>query len=142
MIVKEVVENCKEIELANTFPQYFKENSVKKQLIDNEFTQIYTYFTNNIICAFIQFDIMYERAELVQIEVLREFRRKNIGTELLELMLEICKSKNVKSITLEVRKNNLAAINLYKKFGFTPISVRKKYYENKIDAILMEKEMI
>ena len=39
-------------------------------------------------------------------------------------------------ITLEVNHTNLIAINLYKKYGFKPVSVRKNYYGSS-DAILM-----
>jgi len=43
---------------------------------------------------------------------------------------------SVETVTLEVAVNNEAAINLYKKFGFEIIHIRKKYY-NGIDAYLM-----
>ena len=34
--------------------------------------------------------------------------------------------------------DNVKAINLYKKYGFKQVAIRKKYY-NGIDGILMEK---
>ena len=40
-------------------------------------------------------------------------------------------------MTLEVRHTNLTAQNLYRRFGFVPAGVRKKYYENTDDAIIM-----
>ena len=45
------------------------------------------------------------------------------------------------NITLEVRKDNISAINLYKKYGFVEKALRKGYYKG-IDGILMEKEMM
>ena len=45
------------------------------------------------------------------------------------------------SITLEVNSNNLAAIELYKKYGFKNVGLRKKYYNNTFDAIIMTKEL-
>ena len=44
-----------------------------------------------------------------------------------------------KSITLEVNKNNIPALNLYKKFNFNEVAIRKGYY-NGIDGILMERK--
>jgi ribosomal-protein-alanine N-acetyltransferase len=41
------------------------------------------------------------------------------------------------SFTLEVRHTNAAAQELYRRFGFVPAGVRKKYYENTDDAIVM-----
>ena len=45
------------------------------------------------------------------------------------------------NITLEVRKDNIPAINLYKKHGFFEKAIRKGYYKG-TDGILMEKEMM
>ena len=47
--------------------------------------------------------------------------------------------KNLAFLTLEVRKSNISAISLYKSFGFCEVGVRKKYYENTEDAVLMTK---
>ena len=40
-------------------------------------------------------------------------------------------------MTLEVRHTNTTAQKLYERFGFVPAGVRKKYYENRDDAIVM-----
>jgi [ribosomal protein S18]-alanine N-acetyltransferase len=39
--------------------------------------------------------------------------------------------------TLEVRASSTGAQELYRRFGFAPAGVRKKYYENSEDAIVM-----
>ena len=44
-----------------------------------------------------------------------------------------------KNITLEVKKDNIPAISLYKSVGFVEKAIRKGYYQG-IDGILMEKE--
>ena len=45
------------------------------------------------------------------------------------------------NITLEVRISNEIARNLYKKFGFREVSLRKYYYGDE-DGILMEKQVM
>ena len=45
-----------------------------------------------------------------------------------------------KSCTLDVRKSNLRAINVYNKLGFKEIYVRKAYYNDGEDDIVMKKE--
>ena len=72
--------------------------------------------------------------EIFEIAVRNSEKRKGLASELLS------KLPNDKEIFLEVNENNIAAINLYKKFGFEQISIRKKYYNNKDDAIIMKKE--
>ncbi|MBN1406372.1 MAG: ribosomal protein S18-alanine N-acetyltransferase [Calditrichaceae bacterium] len=64
-----------------------------------------------------------------------EFRKQGLGKVLLENILN--KFKDFNTAYLEVRKSNIAAINLYKKFAFTELYVREKYYSNKEDAIVM-----
>ena len=44
------------------------------------------------------------------------------------------------TITLEVRKSNLVAIHIYEKYGFKTVTIRKNYYSNNEDALLMLKE--
>ncbi|NDG67361.1 MAG: hypothetical protein EBY23_10730 [Actinobacteria bacterium] len=41
------------------------------------------------------------------------------------------------ALTLEVRMSNTPAQELYRRFGFVPAGVRKKYYENVEDAMVM-----
>ena len=47
------------------------------------------------------------------------------------------RERGFQDITLEVRNTNAAAQDLYRRFGFVPAGIRKKYYENTDDAIVM-----
>lgn len=141
MIEKITVENCKKEELKNSFPHVFDTIDVNEMFINNNFTQLFTYIVDDKIAAFIMYDLIYERCELTQIEVLEEYRHHKIASKLLTHMIDDCKKNNIVNITLEVRINNEAAINLYKKFDFKQVAIRKGYYQG-IDGILMEKEMM
>ena len=56
-------------------------------------------------------------------------------------MIEAAVKENIHSLTLEVRVNNIAAINLYKKLGFQEAGIRKGYYtDTGEDALIMWKE--
>jgi ribosomal-protein-alanine N-acetyltransferase len=61
------------------------------------------------------------------------------GSKLMQLFLDEIKVKGVISAGLEARHHNMAALALYKKFGFKIISTRAKYYSNGDDAIVMLK---
>lgn len=74
----------------------------------------------------------------MNIVVRKDKRGFKIGSALLKKIFEISKKLNAKTITLEVNEKNLPALNLYKKYGFYQIGLRKKYY-NEEDAILLEK---
>ena len=82
-----------------------------------------------------------DEGHVTNIVTKKDKRGNNIGTLMLEEIIKIAKSKDMKSITLEVNVNNKIAINLYKKYDFKEVGVRPKYYNNIDDAIIMTKEI-
>jgi len=71
------------------------------------------------------------------------YRRLGIAQRLLAHTLLDAHQSGGKKAFLEVRKGNLAARNLYGKFGFEEIGIRKKYYQdNGEDAVMMNLEII
>ena len=106
----------------------------KQELKVNIYSKIAVYKENDIL-GFLVYDLIYDRIELEYIGVKKEYRKKNIGSKLMEYLI----NKNL-SISLEVDISNINAINLYEKYGFKKVSIRKNYYEGK-DAYLMLKEV-
>lgn len=88
---------------------------------------------NGEVVGYIVFSKILDEVHLENIAVDERWRRKGIGSKLLEFLIEKNKES---SIFLEVRPSNTPAINLYKKYGFKKIGIRKKYYVNE-DAIIM-----
>lgn len=127
--------------LSELFPKILTSKSVKEDIKNNQFTNYLTYLVNGEPVAFINYYIMYERAEIININVLEEYQNQKIASKLLEYTVNECISHNVKSITLEVKETNIKAIHLYEKFDFSKVAVRRKYYQG-IDGILMEKELM
>ncbi|MFQ5905278.1 MAG: ribosomal protein S18-alanine N-acetyltransferase [bacterium] len=68
----------------------------------------------------------------------RPYWRKGIASKLLSRLLESAQERGFKTVTLEVRVSNAAAISLYRKFGFKEVAIRRNYYpdENE-DAVVM-----
>ena len=65
-------------------------------------------------------------------------RRLRVGQHLLKELLLQAKEMKGELCFLEVRVSNIAAYNLYRKFGFQIHSIRKKYYtDNGEDAYLL-----
>lgn len=76
-------------------------------------------------------------AHVTNIAVDPDWQRRGVATELL---LELCwkaRERGCQGMSLEVRVSNTAAQALYARFGFAPAGVRRKYYENVEDAIIM-----
>jgi ribosomal-protein-alanine N-acetyltransferase len=52
--------------------------------------------------------------------------------------MDLAKRERRDIITLEVRESNRVAIAFYEHFGFTPVGVRREYYQDdKENAVLM-----
>ncbi len=85
--------------------------------------------------------LVCDNGDVTNIAVHPDYRREGIGRKILDLMIDICKEREIKSITLEVRDGNIPAYNLYLKEGFVVNGRRKKYYKGIDDAILMIKEL-
>ena len=88
--------------------------------------------------GFAGINIILDEAHIANIVVKKNQRRIGIGSRLLEELIIKAKSCTA-SITLEVNKENLVAISLYKKYGFQILGKRKKYYNNTHDAYIMTK---
>lgn len=72
------------------------------------------------------------------VAVRAQHRRKRIGTELLQRILEQGLKMGAKAAFLEVRRSNLSAQALYKNSGFSPIAMRTNYYSDpREDAVVM-----
>ncbi len=82
-------------------------------------------------------------AHITNLSIHPDYRNKKLAHRLLLAMIDECYKDKIKFITLEVRVSNVKAINLYEKFGFKSLGVRKKYYQdNNEDAYIMWSENI
>ena len=98
----------------------------------NPYLKIKGYYINDNIVGVIVYEDIFNRFEIDYIVVDSQYRRQGIASKLLESVINL----NPENITLEVREDNISAINLYKKYGFEIVRKREKYYGN-IDGLLM-----
>ena len=104
-----------------------------EKIINSPYEKIFVYQEENKIIGFIHLNELAEEAEIINIVVAENNRKKGIGNQLLVYVIDKVKTKKV---TLEVEIDNNPAIKLYKKNGFKILSIRKSYYNGK-DAYLM-----
>ncbi|MEW8972721.1 MAG: ribosomal protein S18-alanine N-acetyltransferase [Tissierellaceae bacterium] len=82
--------------------------------------------------------LILTEGHITNIAVKKEYKGQGIGNKIVEGLIKFCISKNIGSMTLEVRRSNIIAQNLYRKFGFIDCGIRPKYYsDNNEDAIIM-----
>lgn len=78
-----------------------------------------------------------KKGHIVSIAVLSECRMRGIGRALVDEALKGMKEYNVKECYLEVRVNNISAINLYRKLGFKVVKRNYNYYKDGEEAYTM-----
>lgn len=80
--------------------------------------------------------IVLDEFHLGNLAVSPGLKGRGYGSMILERMIEDVKKKGCRTVTLEVRASNKTAINLYHKFNFKEMAVRKKYYQDE-DALVL-----
>lgn len=123
-------------DLEEKFDNFWNSNLLKQELLNSN-TKYIVYKENNEVLGFAGILINIDNIEIMNIVVRKDKRGQNIGKTLLKYLIKISKEYNNKILTLEVNENNIPAIKLYEQFGFQTVGIRKKYYNNINNALIM-----
>lgn len=94
------------------------------------------------ICGYAAYMIAADEAELLSIAVDKAARGRGYGRILFSEMKKLATQRGAKSLYLDVRAGNDAAIKLYESFGMETVSRRKNYYDAPIeDALIYRMEL-
>ena len=132
--------NLIESNFSEKFDKFWSINILKSDFKDSNSKYIIAK-QNNEVVGFAGIKIILDEADIMNIVTKQDCRNQGIGSLLLEKLIEIATNLNCSCINLEVNENNFSAIHLYEKYGFKRIGLRKKYYNNTDNAILMKKEI-
>ena len=113
-----------------------------RDILQKELAQELSYYVaavdgDGAVVGYGGFQRIEEEAEILRLLVQKESRRTGVGTLILRELIASLAKLQTKQIFLEVEENNTAARALYRKMGFTELSVRKNYYGSHRNAIIM-----
>lgn len=127
--------------LISDFDDFWSVSTLKSELQNSNSKYIVAKLDNDIV----GFGGIWKAVDDIHITdiVVRKAQRNNgIGSAILAKLIELSKGdENIKSLTLEVNSTNTTAQKLYEKFDFKKVGLRKKYYNNTDDAIIMTKQL-
>lgn len=126
--------------LIDDFDDFWTYDVLQEEL-NNPNSEYFVAKLENNILGFAGIWKAVDDVHITDIVVKKSNRQTGIGSKLLEKLIQTAKNQNFKAITLEVNEHNSPAINLYLKYGFKNVGFRKKYYNNKDNAIIMTKEL-
>jgi len=119
------------------FPSPWSHSSFEAELL-HDYSKCLIVSHEKTIIAYTVFWIIEDEIHIANLAVSETYRGCGIASWIMDIIFNIAHDNNIKLMHLEVRKKNTKAINLYEKFGFKIVGIRKNYYETeKEDAILM-----
>lgn len=134
-----------DIENALKLEESHKIKILSKRILESEINADGHYYIvakeNDKVIGYAGISYVLDIADLLSIVVDKSKTRQGIASLMLENIIEYCNNTSIKEIILEVRESNTSAQSLYSKYGFKQISIRKNYYDNIENAIIMKKEL-
>jgi len=126
-----------EIERAS-FPTPWPTDAYIHELTENRLATYIVARAGDRVVGYAGMWVILDEAHITTIAVEPAFRGQHIGERLLVGLIDAALERGARWMTLEVRKSNLTAQALYRKYGFREIGTRKAYYsDNREDAIVM-----
>ena len=87
--------------------------------------------------AFCAFWRVADQAHINNLAVRPELRRRGLGSEMLKAVIAEAQQLGASTLSLEVRRSNVAAQRLYLRAGFREEAVRKSYYTQPVEDALV-----
>jgi len=127
--------------LSFTLP--WPERSLRYEVSDNPAARCWSATKDNRLVGMLILWMILDEAHIATIATHPKFRRAGIGSQLLENALQSAVGEGARTAFLEVRAGNIAALAMYKKFGFVEDGRRLRYYkDNHEDAVLMSLDLV
>lgn len=98
---------------------------------------------DEVILGFIVFWLVHDELHILNIATALEARRAGVGRALMLEAHEAGRARGARIATLEVRRSNTPAIELYRSLGYRQVGVRPNYYADEgEDAIVMDLDLL
>jgi len=135
--LKKVLEIEKE-----SFPVPWTYDLFFSELTRNRYARYFVMEKNNEVIGYLGLWHKGTSFHITNIAIAEKFRRKGYGKKFLKFAERIAATHKIKKISLEVRRSNYIAQDIYRKYGYKAIKLLRNYYqEEKEDALVMEKKL-
>jgi ribosomal-protein-alanine N-acetyltransferase len=126
-----------------SFSLPWPERSFRFELTDNPASRCWVAELDGKVVGMIVVWLIVDEAHVATLATHPDFRRQGIAKRLLSHSLRSLMDEGARSSFLEVREGNIAAQEMYRKFGYEVSGRRRRYYkDNDEDAILMDLDLL
>ncbi len=94
------------------------------------------------IAGFLVAHVRRGQGHIVTIDVLPAARRAGLGSRLITAAEERLRAVGCSVVSLETAVDNGAALAFYKRHGYAVVGTIPRYYQNSLDALRMEKQLL
>jgi [ribosomal protein S18]-alanine N-acetyltransferase len=121
-----------------SFTTTWPSDAFYNELHTNKLAHYFVGRVNGKIVAYGGIWVIFEDSHITTIATAPQVRGCGYGERLLLHLLDEAIERGASWMTLEVRESNVAAQQLYRKYGFTTVTTRKGYYsDNNENALVM-----
>ena len=111
----------------HSFPSAWSRGSYEREL-RNRSSYYFAARHEDRLVGYIGMWVVVGEAHITTLAVHPGCRRRGLGSHLLRLLMEHARQRGAARVTLEVREQNVAAISMYRTFGFQQTGVLRGYY--------------
>lgn len=119
------------------FAQPWSPHLLEQELDNDGASYIVAVAEDGTVVGYAGLSVVLDEGSVERIAVVEAHRRRGLASAMLDVFVRFGR-EHLRTITLEVRASNAAAIGLYHKYGFHTAGVRRNYYRDPTeDALLM-----
>lgn len=127
---------------AMSFSAPWPRSAFAEEITHRKWSRVVGAFTSGELVGFMVYWLVANELHLLNLAVHPKMRRHGVGWRLIDFMVTDASRKQLSAILLEVRTSNVAALRLYRNFGFEDLTIRPGYYaDNGEDALVMLLEL-
>jgi ribosomal-protein-alanine N-acetyltransferase len=120
-----------------SFTTIWPSDAFYNELSTNKLAHYYVGRYDDRVVAYGGVWVILEDSHITTLAVDPEYRGRRFGEVLLLRLIDEAVERGAAWITLEVRESNVVAQRLYRKYGFTTVTMRSGYYSDDNESALI-----
>lgn len=119
------------------FKDPWSKDAVREEIEDNSLAMYVVAELDKQVIGYVGIWYIGDEGHITNVAVDPNYRKLHVGSAIIHSLIDFSRKNGIRAFTLEVRVSNIAAQNLYKKFGFEEAGIRPHYYKDNEDAMIM-----
>ena len=125
---------------AECFPDAWTQSTLATALTDEKTFVLVAEDEAGKVCGYATAWVILDEGELTRVAVTAKKRGRGVGEILAQAILQVCRTNGARTMFLEVRASNMTAQRLYERCGFVRAGLRRGYYADGEDAVIMKND--